>query len=543
PWLGGKWTLRDIVDYELIATMALLETAADHREQLLRQIYAVNLATVEAGAKGDPAAIIIPVDRQHDPREAIHLVERLQMGGVEVLRAEAEFESEGKKYPSGTFVIPMNQVFARYAKDLLEKQTYPEVRRSANSPPEPPYDVTAWSLGMQMGVETVFARKPLSAGTKLVKLADAPKVAGIVEGTGDAFGFDYRGADSAIAINGLLKEGARVTMAPSSTGGRQWTSVLFYGVPQSSVDRIARETGIKMFAHGKVDPAVGFNKSNWPLKLPMPSTAQTLTAARIGLYQSWTSNMDEGWTRWVLEQYGFRYTTLHNAEIKERGPSTGASAGSSSKLRERFDVIILPDQQPRDIINGFDFKSIREEYRGGIGEDGVEALRQFVREGGTLIAMGASCDLLIDKFPIPVRNLKRGLTRDQHFAPGAIVRVQVDAAHPLGLGMPQETYGFYNNSPFFALVEGFSSQRASVAARYPNSDVVASGWLKGEELMAGRAAVVSVEMNPGRIVLFGLRPQHRAQTHATFPLLFNAVYSTGAEGGSARVSSAQDRDD
>jgi glutamine amidotransferase-like uncharacterized protein len=105
------------------------------------------------------------------------------------------------------------------------------------------------------------------------------------------------------------------------------------------------------------------------------------------------------------------------------------------------------------------------------------------------------------------------------------VRIQVDNTSPLGFGMPSESYGFYNNSPFFALVEGFSSQRASVVARYPNSDIVASGWLKGEELMAGRAAVVSIEMNPGRIVLFGLRPQHRAQTHATFALLFNAQYS------------------
>jgi glutamine amidotransferase-like uncharacterized protein len=138
--------------------------------------------------------------------------------------------------------------------------------------------------------------------------------------------------------------------------------------------------------------------------------------------------------------------------------------------------------------------------------------------------MGASCDLAIDKFPIPVRDLKRGLTRDQHFAPGTIVRVQVDPAHPLGFGMPSETFGFYNNSPFFEVVEGFSSQKASVAARYPNSEIVASGWLKGEDLMAGRAAVVSIDMNPGRIVLFGLRPQHRGQTHATFPLLFNALY-------------------
>jgi hypothetical protein len=246
------------------------------------------------------------------------------------------------------------------------------------------------------------------------------------------------------------------------------------------------------------------------------------TPPRIGMYQSWTGNMDEGWTRWVLEHYEFAYATLHNADIK------------AGKLRQKFDVIILPDQQPRDILEGYNFKTVREEYRGGIGDDGLDALRRFVREGGALIAMGASCDLLIDKFPIPVRNLKRGLTRDQHFAPGAIVRIQVDGSHPIGFGMPSETYGFYNNSPFFALVEGFSSQRASVVARYPNSDVVASGWLKGEDLMAGRAAVVSVEMNPGRIVLFGLRPQHRAQTHATFPLLFNAVYSSSVQGNGAQ---------
>ena len=125
---------------------------------------------------------------------------------------------------------------------------------------------------------------------------------------------------------------------------------------------------------------------------------------------------------------------------------------------------------------------------------------------------------------MPVRNLKRGLSRDEHFAPGTILRIEVDTKHPLGYGMAPRTFGFYNNSPFFALVEGFASQQTTVVARYPNTDLVASGWLKGEELMAGRAAVVSINMNPGRIVLFGLRPQHRAQTHATFPMLFNALY-------------------
>jgi glutamine amidotransferase-like uncharacterized protein len=106
----------------------------------------------------------------------------------------------------------------------------------------------------------------------------------------------------------------------------------------------------------------------------------------------------------------------------------------------------------------------------------------------------------------------------------------VDTSHPIGFGMQPETFGFYNNSPFFTLLESFNSLRPTIVARYPNQEVVASGWLRGEEQMAGRAAVVSVDLNPGRVVLFGLRPQHRGQTHATFPMLFNALYLSAGSG-------------
>ncbi len=209
PWMGGHWTLRDIVDYEMIATMALLETAADRRETIMRQIYEVNRQTIEDGKKSNPSAILVPVEHQQDAREAAHLVEKLQMGGVEIYRADSGFEADGKKYGAGTFVIPMTQVFARYAKDMLEKQTYPEVRRSPTSAPEPPYDVTAWSLGMLLGVDTVFVKNALPA-MKMTRVDAAPKIAGDVTGSGTRFAFDYKGADSALAINRLLKDGARV---------------------------------------------------------------------------------------------------------------------------------------------------------------------------------------------------------------------------------------------------------------------------------------------------------------------------------------------
>jgi hypothetical protein len=488
PWLGGRWTLRDIVDYELIVTMALLETAADQREQLLRQIYEINRATVEKGIK-DLSAIIINPQAQHDAREARRLIEKLQMAGVEVYQTESDFEADGKQYSGPQFVIPLNQVFARYAKDILEKQTYPEVRRAPNAPPEPPYDVTAWSLGLLLGVDVTFVKNPLPANLRLSKAPEVnvpAKTATIIEQLKGVL--PYRGAEEALHINRWLKNVQALSIEAVTSAGQ-------------IIARIRNAAS--------EPPADGLK----------PLARITVRQPRIGFYQPWTSNMDEGWTRWVLEQYEFPYTTLHNAEIK------------AGRLRERFDALLFAEQTANSILNGNDFKTIRPEYRGGIGEEGVAALRAFVREGGTLICLGASSDLAIEKFPIPVRNLKRGLTREQHFAPGTIVKIQIDNTHPIGFGLPEETYGFYNNSPFFTLVEGFAAQRATVVARYPNTNVLASGWLRGEDLMAGRAAVVSIEMNPGRIVLFGLRPQHRAQTHATFPLLFNALYLSAAGNG------------
>ena len=494
PWLGGHWTLRDIVDYELIATMALLETAADRRETIVRQIYEVNRQTIEDGKKGNPSAILVPVENQHDVREAAHLVDTLKMGGVEIYRADAAFEADGRKYGPGTFVIPMTQVFARYAKDMLETQTYPEVRRSPTSAPEPPYDVTAWSLGMLLGVDTVFVKNALPA-VKMTQADGLPKIAGDVAGTGTRFTFDYKGADSAIAINRMLKDGARVSFAGPS-------HVAVSGIARTKIEQIARDVGLSVTASAEIRNLKSEVRNDLAFHAP-----------RVAMYQPWTGgNMDEGWTRWVLEQYEFNLTSIHNADIR------------AGKLRQQFDTIIIADQNPRDIIDGFDASQIRPEYRGGIGEAGLEHLKQFVADGGTLVTMGNACDLAIEKLPIPVRNLKKGLTREQHFAPGAILKLEVDTQHPIGYGVAADTYGFYVNSPFFSIVEGFASQKTSVVARYPNTNVIASGWLKGEELMAGRAAVIAIDMNPGKVVLFGLRPQHRAQTHATFPLLFNALY-------------------
>jgi hypothetical protein len=397
----------------------------------------------------------------------------------------------------------MSQVFARYAKDLLEPLVYPEVRRGPNAPVEPPYDVTAWSLGMLLGVTADFVQTPLPATLRLSPVTAEPGVAGRVDGTGSRYTFEYAGADTTVAINRLLKAGARVEIDRESR-------VAASRVERDLVDGLARDFGLSVSAsdQGADDAAMALTRP-----------------PRVALYAPWTGgNMDEGWTRWVLEKYGFDPITVDNEAIR-RG-----------SLRQRFDVLILPDQLPREILDGYGAETVRPEYRGGIGELGVESISRFISDGGTLVTLGAASDLAIDRLPIPVRNLKRPLRREQHYAPGTIVNIQTDPAHPLSRGLAASTFAFYTNSPFFAPIEGFTSYKTTVAARFPAVDVVASGWLQGEELMAGRAAVLSVDMNPGRVVLFGIRPQHRGQTHATFPLLFNALYQAAADPGPARTT-------
>src|SRR4051812_6180616 len=353
PWMGGRWTLADIVDYELIATMALLDTAADRREAILRQMYEVNRQTIEEGRAGPVKAIVIPVERQYDPREAAHLADRLALGGVEVYRADAPFSVDGDPYPAGTFVIPMTQVFARYAKDILEKQTYPEVRRSATGPPDAPYDVTAWSLGMLLGVDVRFLEAPLPASLKTTRVRGLSMPPGRVTGNGPRFVFSYRGADSAIAVNRLLREGAHLWF----TGPSQ---IAVEGVPRGTLDDVAREFSLTVATAGK-GPA-----DSEPTRVP-------IRAPRIGVYAPWSGgNIDEGWTRWVLEQYEFSYTTIHNVDVRAGG------------LRRLFDAIVLPDQAPRDIIDGLSNATVRPEYRGGMREGGGGRPRPFVGPRGEL---------------------------------------------------------------------------------------------------------------------------------------------------------------
>jgi hypothetical protein len=198
------------------------------------------------------------------------------------------------------------------------------------------------------------------------------------------------------------------------------------------------------------------------------------------------------------------------------------------------DAIILPNLGGDRITQGLSEDAAPPEYTGGLGASGVDALRAFVRAWGTLICLGQSASLAIGAFDLPVRDVARD--SEGLFVPGSIVRLSLDATHPLSFGMPADTAAFFTFSSVFgssattgrtaAYADPSTAPGMRTVAHYGEHDVLMSGWLEGEDLIAGRAAIVDATVGPGRVVLFGFPVQHRVQSYATFRLLFNALFTS-----------------
>ncbi|MCU1231983.1 MAG: hypothetical protein JWO97_4867 [Acidobacteria bacterium] len=416
PWKGGVWRMRDIMDYERIASDALLETATDRREDLLRDIVTRARSAVASATPGE--AYRIP-KKQRDWPTAQFLASLMAEHNVEVRQAA-----------NGDYWIPMAQPYGKFVTEMMEPQRYPEVRLQPGRDVLRPYDVATWTLPLAMGVTVEHTTMPESLSTSVV-------------------------------------------------------------------------TDIKP----ETKEVLRRNESLHP---------------RVAIYKPWTSNLGEGWTRWLLDSYGFKPASLSPQDVKSGKPLP-------------YDAIILPDAaksllatgaRENDEQSGSYREEMPAEYRGGIERAGADALRAFVENGGTLIAFNQACDYVISEFNIPVRNALAGVKRDDFSVPGSLLRVSINTDHPVTKDMPSQAAIYVDRAIAFDTTSPATDMQRWVLATYPEErrDVLLSGWIAGEDRLLRKAAAVAVTYGKGKIVLFGFAPQHRGQTHGTFPMVFDALY-------------------
>ena len=493
PWPGGRWTLRDIVEYDLSASMGCLDHAAKNREWWVRNSFEVLKRAAERDKK--PFAFVIP-ERQHDRSAADELTDILRYADVDVVESQENAKCDDLTIERGDRLVLVRQPYGSFAKTMLERQRYPDIRQYPGGPPKRPYDATAHSLPLKMGVTCHEIERPIELKTgPLRDKSDGSRGAGhLVDSTAPAFAICAKSNASSALVNKLLFRQHPVFRAMSDLECDDVT--LRSGTWVVPASTLFREL-ISDSAKG-IDVEALWHRPSEGLKLMRPP--------RIGVYASYVPCIEEGWTRFVFEQYGFEYTSIVDHDIREE------------RLDARFDCIIVPNQLVRQLYRGFSRAHYSSRFSGGLGDRGVAALKQFVERGGTIIAWDDSARFLSRRLDLPVSNPLARLTNSEFFAPGSLLSIRVDTDHPIGFGMPEHAAALFMNGPAYRV------QKGTVIASFSKDETLLSGWLIGQRRIAGLSALASVPLGLGKAILFGFRPHFRAQARGTYKLLFNSVY-------------------
>jgi hypothetical protein len=509
PWKPGWWRLGDAVSYALTASKAVLDVATRYRVEFLLNKYTMGHDAIELGQTQSPFGWIIVPD-QLDPGLTAAMLNKLILLGTEVYRAGQPFSDGGRTYPPGTYFIPAGQAFGSFVKQMFKLQDYPDLRKyphlwqnAVGDPvksedPLRPYDASGWTLPLQFGVATAEMSKPLDIPATLVSNVELPP--GRVAGRGTRFVIDARETRSITAVAAILAAGGHV--------GRALQEITFDGKTWPRGTFIAEGLGAGKLSGIAVASGATFNAVRGAVK------TAPVRAPRIGIYKSWTANADEGWIRLIFDEHRVPYRTLTDADVR---------AGS---LEKTADVIILPEQAGESIVRGNRAGSMPAEFTGGIGEEGVDALRAFVRGGGRLVCNGAACQLPISRFKLPVADVVRGFKLSEFYISGSILKMDFDPGQSLAYGMPVRGVAFYSRSLVFDIKPEAEPGVGTpvVVAKYPHEPLLLSGWLQGDEKIRGRAAVVEVPFGRGRVILFGFNIVNRWQTPSVVKMLFNAAY-------------------
>jgi hypothetical protein len=520
--------------------VATLEIASQNREMVLRNAWRKAQNQIDRGARAEPitagvggpvAGYLVPAG-QHDPLTARKMIHRLLLQGIDVREVGEAFVHEGRSYEAGSWYVSMAQPKRGVIRWLLDRTFYPDnhFTRNPDGSPIRPYDLATHTLMEFMGVRVDRVANPVERPmTRVEWPLDAqgriPVEPGRVAAGSAGYVVDGRLNAAFLAVNRLFDEGVEVRRVDDPEGGtgagpgvgpgtdagasglRPGDFLVGSDAPLEVLERVARETGVDFS----------------PLAAAPGSGVRPVERLRIGMYHRYNGgSMDEGWTRMMLEDFGFPYDSILDPGM------------TAANLTQNYDVILLPND-PLDMMLGPDPAplaiggNVPPEYRSGFGEAGVEALEAFVRAGGTLVTFAQAGDLPIRHFSLPVRNVLEGLSPTEYWDPGVTLRTRVDTAHPAAYGMPEEALVLFafqqGNNQAYEVVVHDHNERVDRVVEFDDRDIMESGWLLGEEHLSGKAAMVTVGHGEGQVVLIGFRPQHRLQTHGTLKVVFNSLVS------------------
>jgi hypothetical protein len=490
-WPGGWWRARDIVDYELTAARSLVGLLHRQRERFVRDKITIADRQVRLGREGDPFAFVVPPG-QTDEYAAAALLQALRRAGVEVHEVGEGFRAEGRDYPPGTRLVLLAQPYRSHAKDLLEVQRLPAGPRPTG-PGGRSYDLAGWTLPLLMGVDVHQIDAPFDTRSAVLLDSVAPRPADVPPAAA-AYALDPGSSAAHRAIFEALQVGGSVSFPGAASEGAAARSSgwpVVRGVPDLAgrARRWAGEWGVHVQAPDR------------------PIHGPSLQRLRVALYRPWTASIDEGWTRWVFQEWGVPFDTVGNALVRDGG------------LDGAFDAVVIPSIPFTELSAGL--SGAHPDFAGGLGTPGLAAIRRFVEGGGTLILLGASAELATRGLGLPLRIVEEGDESGEWYARGSILQVEWDRGHPLAAGMPDRGAVMHVDGPAFQVPDGAPVR---VFARYSTQGALLSGYARAEERIAGLAAAFEAEVGLGRVIVFGFRPQHRGQTYGTFKPLFNALY-------------------
>jgi hypothetical protein len=512
PYKRSDWRLRDIVDYGNTVAFAGMSYVAKYRTTWLENFYKVHADWVNRTEA--PYAFVVPAS-QRDPFETFEMLDILHTAEVEVHQATAAFKAGGKEYAAGSWVIKTAQPYGAFAKTMLERQKYPDLRLYSGGPPKPPYDVTGHTLWMLMGVDVDQIDQKFDAALALVK-TPRPAAATFPLNAKGLYRFPPTTNASFMAVAKL--QAAKIPVYRAASDG---TWIVGASTESGQIVReVSLATGLTVTL--QQSPITG---DVYRLK---PDT-------RIGLWRG-ANNMPGGWMKWVFEQYGFNHKVI-------------AAQDFDKDLASQFDTIVLPDGTSRaTIVNGLNPERNDKEWAWayGVGEAGWKKLADWVRGGGTLVAVGSAVDTARALLDLPIEPVLPEARQGrggpgsapaplQFFCPGSLLQNEFNVAHPVAFGMPEAWPIFFEGDQAYRLTPGFTIQ-SEVVSRYPaKGPILQSGWLLGEDLLRNQANVVAFRVGRGYVVTLGSQVDFRAQPRATFKLLFNAMF----HGPSTRVDGSQ----